>query len=51
MERRDILSKAFEIMLENHKNNLDFCHDLDGCDECPFYEYHTCPNLIEKKRV
>ena len=52
MKRRNILLKAFEIMLENHRNDFDFCHDikmiscgncpyLDDCeenDECPFWE-------------
>ena len=49
MERRDILLKAFEIMLENHFHDFDFCHDIKDCDECPFYRWDICPNLIKKE--
>ena len=43
MERRDILLKAFEI------HDFDFCHDIKDCDECPFYRWDICPNLIKKE--
>lgn len=49
MKRRNILLKAFEIMLENHRNDFDFCHDIKDCDECPFYTWDICPNLIKKE--
>ena len=49
MERRDILLKAFEIMLENHENDFDFCHDIEVCDKCPFNGWDICPNLIKKE--
>ena len=49
MERKDILLKAFEIMLENHENDFDFCHDIEVCDKCPFNGWDICPNLIKKE--
>ena len=49
MERRDILLKAFEIMLENHENDFDFCHDIEVCDKCPFNGWDICPNFIKKE--
>ena len=49
MERRDILLKAFEIMLENYENDFDFCHDIEVCDKCPFNGWDICPNLIKKE--
>ena len=48
MKRRNILLKAFEIMLENHENDFDFCHDIKDCDECPFYRWDICPNFIKE---
>ena len=46
---RKIPERVFEIMLENHFYNFDFCHDIKDCDECPFYRWDICPNLIKKE--
>ena len=35
--------------LIDFKNDFDFCHDIKDCDECPFYRWDICPNLIKKE--
>ena len=49
MERRDILLKAFMIMLENYENDLEFCEEIEDCGKCPFYRWDICQNLIKKE--
>ena len=50
MERRDILLKAFMIMLENYENDLEFCEAIEDCGKCPFYRWYTCPNQIFEEK-
>ena len=50
MERRDILLKAFMIMLENYENDLEFSEEIEDCGKCPFYRWYTCPNQIFEEK-
>lgn len=48
MDKKEIVLKAFEIMLENHDNGLDFCDDIETCKDCCFYRWDICPNFIKE---
>ena len=48
MTNKEIVLRAFEIMLEHHGYGLDFCNDIDTCEECSFYRWDICPNFLKE---
>lgn len=48
MDEKEILLKAFNIMLINHENGRDLCNGVGGCDKCPFLSWNSCPNCCEE---
>lgn len=48
MSEKEILLKAFEIMMRNHEDGDDFCEGTNKCNECPFEIWEVCPNCCKE---
>lgn len=47
-DEKEILLKAFKIMLENYDEEKDMCEDIGKCSECPFESWEVCPNCCKE---
>ena len=43
MDDKEILLKAFEIMVDNSEKGRNICDGI-VCSLCPFVDWYICPN-------
>lgn len=42
MEDKEVLLKAFELMIKLHTEKGSMCNGIE-CEECPFIDWDICP--------